>query len=228
VVASSTSTQRLLDELQSLARLEVFDPGVYLARLDEELGTAATIAELEATDAALREALASIDALAQRAMRIRLDHALAADSSIPVPTRKVFAGTVVAYADDLERLRTRARDISVRAAPASADAVAAVVVDAARATLELRAELGHGVLALARARAESALPLSQAAARDRHADDAVRMRWSAIRRDLEAIVDRPTRIAEAALADRLAALPPLLDEPEPERELTRGELLELD
>jgi hypothetical protein len=45
--------------------------------------------------AKLAAALGRIDAMIARAMRIRLDHALAADTSIGAPTRSVFASTIV-------------------------------------------------------------------------------------------------------------------------------------
>jgi hypothetical protein len=70
-------------------------------RLAEELPSAATLAELEARDAARAGALVRIDAMIARAMRIRLDHALAADTSIGAPTRSVFASTIVGYAGRL-------------------------------------------------------------------------------------------------------------------------------
>jgi hypothetical protein len=225
----AASAQQVLDEVHALARLDAFDPEVYLARLAGELpAEAATIDELAARDEQLRGALSAIDAFAARAMKIRLDHALAADNSIPAPTRKVFAGTVLSYATSLDTLRERVRDVASRLDPRGAAATADLVVAAAQATLGMRDALRAGVLARARSFAEAALPAAVARAKDLGTDDKLRERWSAVRRDLETIALRPEAIAAASHADRLAAWPALLDEPQPEPERTFGELLELD
>ena len=225
-----STAQHVLDQAYSLPRIEALaaEPGVYAERLAEELPSAATLAELEARDAALASALGQIDAMIVRAMRIRLDHALAADTSIGAPTRSVFASTIVGYAGRLTLLAERARDVAMRGRAGDPDAIAQAVVDAARAILDLRDGLRDGVLALIRALAEAAAPDADRRARDRQLDDAERRRWSAVRRELEAVAADPERVASAAMAGRLAAHPPQLDEPEPGKELTHADLLELD
>lgn len=225
-----SSAQHVLDQLHSLARLEAFEaePGAYAERLAAELPAAATLAELEARDAALAGALRQIDAMIARAMRIRLDHVLAADTSIGAPTRNVFATTIVGYAGKLPLLAQRARDVAARGSAADPDRIAESVLDAARSVLGLRDAVRAGVLALICALAEAAIPQADGRARDRHLDEAARRRWSAARRDLEAVAADPARVLAAAMLARLAALPDQLDEPEPERELTFADMLELD
>ena len=225
-----TAAQHVLDQACSLLRIEALaaEPSVYAERLAEELPSAAMLTELVARDAALADALGRIDAMVARAMRISLDHALAADTSIGAPTRSVFASTIVGYAGRLSLLAERARDVAVRGRAGDPDAVAQAVIDAARAVLDLRDGLRAGVLALIRALAETAAPDADRCARDRQLDDAERRRWSAMRRELEAIVADPERVSGATMTARLAAHPAQLDEPEPGKEVTLADLIELD
>jgi len=220
--------QRLLDAIQSLPAIEAPIAARYAEELAAELPAGATQADLAAGDAALAAALAHVDATATRVMRIRLDHALAADSSIEPTTRRVFAHTVVGYAENLGLLESRARDVAARGKARDPGATAALVVDAARATLAWRDELREPVLALARGRAAAAVATADASARDRQLGEPERKRWSALRRELEAIAADPERVASAPLATRLAAWPEQLDEPEAAREPTLAELIELD
>jgi hypothetical protein len=225
-----TAAQHILDQACSLARLAALeaDPAPYLEQLAAELPGAASLAGLEARDAALTAALGQIDALIARAMRIRLDHALASDTSIGAPTRSVFASTITGYAGRLSLLEQRARDVAVRGRAAAPDLVAASVVEAARAALALRDALRAGVLALIADGARAAIADADRRARDRNLDEPQRRRWSAVRRDLEAVAADPDRVRAAPMAARLAALPDQLDEPEPGREPTFADLLELD
>jgi hypothetical protein len=225
-----SAAQHILDQACSLARIAALeaDPAVYAEQLAAELPGAATLGELEARDAALVAALGQIDAMIARAMRIRLDHALASDSSIGAPTRSVFASTITGYAGRLSLLEQRARDVAVRGRAADPDRVAEAVVEAARTALALRAVLRDGVLALIRDGARAAIAAADRRARDRRLDEPERRQWSAARRDLEAVAAEPERVLAAPMAARLAALPDQLDEPEPDREPTLAELLELD
>jgi len=225
-----SSAHDVLDHIRSLARLEALEaePGTYAERLAAEQSPAATLAELEARDAGLAGALGDIDAMIARAMRIRLDHALATDSSIGAPTRSVFASTIAGYAGRLPQLAQRARDVAVRGGAADPDGVADAVVDAARAVLGLRDALRAGVLDLVRALAAAAAPGADQRARDRNLDEPARRRWSAARRDLEAVAADPERVCTAAMTARLDAMPDQLDEPAPGRELTFADMLELD
>jgi hypothetical protein len=141
-----------LDHVQSLAAIEALVPEAYAAEVAARLPD-----EGEARDAALAAALAHIEATSARIMRIRLDHALAADTSIGAPMRRVFAQTVVAYVADLDLLARRALDVAARGGAGDPAGVAQLVVDAARATLVLRDALRRPVLALVRERAEAAL-----------------------------------------------------------------------
>jgi hypothetical protein len=211
-----------LDHVQSLAAIEALPPEAYAAEV-----AAALPADLEARDAALAAALAHIDATAIRIMRIRLDHALANDTSIGAPTRRVFAQTVVAYVADLDLLARRALDVAARGGAGDPAGAAQLVVDAARATLVQREALSSPVLSLVRDLAAASVADADRRARDRTLDDAQRRRWSAIRRELEALAADPARVA-TPFAQRLATWPAQLDEPAPEAEPTFAELLELD
>lgn len=222
------AAQQLLDHVQSLAAIDALDPAHYASQLAGELPGATTLAELEARDAQLAAALAAIEALIARVMRIRLEHALAADTAIAAPTRRVFAQTIASYAGNLGLLEQRARDVAARGGARDPDATAAVVVEAARASLELRGALLAGVLAVVRDVAAASLPEAVRCARDRHRAEPERKRWSAARRELEALAAEPARIVSAPWAARVAALPEQLDEPAPEPEPSLADLIELD
>src|SRR4051812_46374798 len=91
-----SGAQRILDQVQSRAAIEALAeaPGRYAEVLGEELPQAAsTLTDLEHRDAFLTDGIAAIDTLTARVMRIMLDHALATDTSIGAPSRKVFAST---------------------------------------------------------------------------------------------------------------------------------------
>ena len=224
-----TAAQHLLDQVQSPARIDALaaDPGRYAALLADELGPAATLDALEARDASLREALAQVDAMIERAARLRFEHALAHDPAIGAPTRKVFAATIVSYAGRLELLAARVRDLAARGGAAHPGDVADRATEVAGAVLALRADVQRGVLVRVRELAAAAVPDADRHARDRTLDDATRQRWSAMRRELEALALEPARIG-AALADRLAAWPAQLDEPAAEPERTFADMIELD
>lgn len=224
-----SSAQDALDRVHSLANLEALEaePGVVAERL-AALPCPASTAELEARDALLTDTLGQIDIMCTRAMRLRLDHALAADTSIAAPTRNVFALTIVGYANRLTLLESRARDIATRGRSPDPEAVVDAVVEAARRTLDLRDVIREGVLAVVSELARATVPAADQYARDRKRPEPERKRWSAARRDLEALVQEPERILAAPLAARMAALPVELDEPAAEPEPSMAELLELD
>ncbi len=232
VIASPAmiSAQHLLDRVQSLARIDELaaDPAQFTAALAAELPAATSIAELEARDAALARGLAQVDVMVARATRVALEHALADDPSIGPPTRNVFATTIVSYADELPLLAQRARDVAERGRSPDPDAPTARVVDTARAMLALRDALHAAVLALARDLATAALPDARARALDRRLEEATRRRWSAGRRDLEALIAEPRRLLAGPMAARLAALPDELDEPDRTNEPTFAEMIELE
>lgn len=214
-----------LDRVQSLASIEALEtePARFADELASELPD-----ELEPRDAAFAQALRHIDDAAARIMRIRLEHALANDSSLAAPTRKVFTSTVLSYAGKLDVLGDRVRDLAARGRAADPGGVADAVVEAARRTLALREAVRAPVLALIGERATAAILDADRRARDRKLDDRERKRWSAVRRDLEAIAEHPERVLAAPFAARVAAWPEQLDEPAPEREPTLAELIELD
>lgn len=221
----------VLDRVHSLGAVAALaaDPGAYLGALERDLAAApATLAGLEARDAALRAALGAIDALAARAMRLQLDHALAADASIAPVTRNVFATTIVSYAGSLERLADRAADVAARGGARDPGAVAGSVVGAARTVLALRDRLRAGVLELARDLAAASAPDADRLARDRRLEAAPRTRWGQARRDLEAVAADPSALVGAPMAARMAAYPAQLDEPPAEAEPTFVSMIELD
>ena len=224
-----SSAQDLLDRVHSLEQLAGLEaePGAVIERLRSELPPATSLSDLEARDATLSSLVNAIDVMCARAMRVRLEHVLAADTSIGPPTRKVFASTVTGYADNLSLLAERARDIAERGRAVDPEAVADVIVTAARSVLDLRATLRADVLAMIRELAKTTIPDADRRARDRKLPDLERKRWSAVRRDLEAVTADPDRMLVAPMATRLAALPVELDEPAPEPEPGFKDLLEL-
>jgi hypothetical protein len=225
-----SQAQQLLDQIQSPARIDAAqaDPAAYAERLAAELGPAATLDELDARDARLRQAVIQLDAAIERVARIRFDHALAGDAALAAPTRKVFAATIASYAGRLELLEARARDAAARGGARDPDGVASRLGAAASGVLALRAAMRASVLAVIRDLAAAAAPAADRCARDRALDEPVRRRWSAARRDLEAVASRPEHILAAAMAARLAALPEQLDEPDPGGEPTFADMIELD
>ncbi len=222
------TASRVLDQVQSLAQVEAFEPRVYAEQLAAEIAPVETREDIAARDDVLRDAIARIEETATRIMRIRLEHALVGDSSISVPTRKVFSHTVASYAGRVDLLRNRAHDIAERAGSHDPAAAARIVVDAAEATLAQRAELIRGVLDLAARLAADVAPNADAKARDRREAEAPRQQWSAVRGELEEIAVRPERILGKTFAVRLASWESLLDEPPPEKEPSLADLLELD
>ena len=223
-----TRAKHKLDAVQSLAAIEALDPASYAKDVIAESPAAVTIAELEARDAYLTTALQGIDDVVSRAMKIHLEHALAHDTSIGAPSRRVFAQTVASYASDLERLGDRARDLAARGGSANPAAIATTVVDAARASLDLGEELRAGVLDHVRATALAVIPDADRRARDDTTGEAIRKRWSTVRRDAEMVAEDPTRILAAPFAKRIAAWPEQLDEPAPKPEVHPSDLIELD
>jgi hypothetical protein len=224
------SAQRVLDQVYSLAGVVALEgaPGAYAEALAAEVPAAATLPEIEARDAMLAGALAQIDAMLVRAMKLRLEHALADDASIGPPTRAVFAHTIVSYAGRLSLLEDRARDVAARGGAGNPGWVADAVVGAARKVLALGEAVRADVLALVRDLGQAAAPLADRHARDPALDEPTRRRWSAARRDLEAVAADPLRMASAPMAARMAALPEQLDEPAPGPELSFADFIELD
>lgn len=222
------TAQHVLDQLQSISRIEGFAADGYVEQLAGELPAIAAIGDLEARDAQLRDALAAIDGAIERVARIRIDHALADDTSLPAATRKMFATTVLSYDGKLELLAARAQDAAGRGGSIYPADVAYRLTEAARAAIALRVTLRGGVLELIRTRSASTLPIAAEHARDRRLEDAIRKRWSAVRRDLEILADDPARISVAPMPARLAAWPDQIDDPDPASEPTFADMIELD
>jgi hypothetical protein len=221
------SAQQLLDAVHAPAQIDAFDPAAYVARLVEELdGGTVSMASLEATDEQVRTALLAIDAFSARCMRIRLDHLLAADTSVAPPLRKVLAGTVTNYAGDLALLRERVVAVASRVDPRGAGATADRIVDLARQVLDARNDLYERVLDGAKQIASARIAAARQAARDRYSEEPVRRRWTAALRDLEQVVERPARIIEAPWRERMKTVvgpdEPVEEAPEP----SLGELIE--
>jgi hypothetical protein len=224
------SSRAVLDQVYSLARIEALeaDPGAYASAVAAEIAPAGSLAELEARDHQLAVALAQIDTAMTRVMRVRLDHALASDTSIAPPTRTVFASTIGKYTHDLPLLAQRVCEQATRGGATDPEDVAITVVDAARRTLALREALRAPALALIRSLATATRPDIERNAMDRERSDAERKKWSALRRDVETVIATPTHVSSAPLATRLAALPEQIDEPPPGPEVTFADMIELD
>jgi hypothetical protein len=213
----------VLSRLHTRLSIDAFDVAHYVVNV----APASTLAELEARDASFAAALAEIDETMTRVMRIELDTALADDTSLPTPTRKVFAGTIAAYAGKVDVLAQRVREQAARGGAPNVEAVAAAVEGAARKTLALRDALRTKVLVAAEAAAREAVADADRQAKDRTLDDATRKQWSAMRRELEITASDPMRVTRR-LAERLAIWPEQIDEGEPEREVTFADMIELD
>jgi hypothetical protein len=224
------SAKSLLDRVHSRAAIAELDAAEYERLLAQEVTSSEelSLALLEQRDAGIRRAIADIEELATRAMRIELDHVLADDTSIATPTRKVFAATIASYAHNIALLEDRARDIAARGGAREPAAVASAVVAAANQTFAVRGALISLVLQLAHDLARVAVADADKRAKDRTLDEASRKRWSAVRRELEAIVADPVRIAAAPWATRIAEHPEQIDEPPPEAEVTFADMIELD
>jgi hypothetical protein len=225
------SVQRYLDRVQTYAKVADLriDPGEYAACVAEELPPAAeTLADLEARDAAFANALAGLDEMFQRVMRLELDRALADDTSIAAPTRKVFATTIIGYAGNLGLLQGRAQDVAARGRAADPAGVARLVVEAATRTLTLRDEIRQPVFDLVRTTAQAAVAHATKRATDRTLDDTWRTKWSAARRELEALAADPARLETGPWTARIAAHPEQIDEPPPEKEVTFADMIEMD
>ena len=212
-----------LSRLHTRAALEAFSVDDYAV----EVPGASTLSDLETRDAVFGAALAEIDDAMTRVMRIELDHVLADDTSIAPPTRKVFAGTINAYANNVELLASRARDVAARGRAADVESVVSAVTGAAARTLGLRDALRAKVFESAMTTARDSATEADARARDLKLDDAVRKKWSAWRRELEAIASDPTRVT-APIAARLASWPEQIDDPAPEAEVTFADMIEID
>lgn len=219
---------RILDQVQSLAHVEALAPGDYAEQLAGELGPVETRDDIAARDDLLRAGFTRIDATCVRIMRIRLEHALADDTAIAAPTRKVFAQTVADYTGRLDVLETRARDVAARNGARDPGEIADRLVRAAEATLAVRSALYESLLALVARLAAAEAPMADAKARDRREAEPPRRLWSAVRRELEAIAARPERVLEAPFAVRVAGWESLLDDPDPEQEPSLADLIELD
>lgn len=230
VTLGAVSSRDVLDQVYSLANLTAFAaaPESFRDALAAELGEATTLAGFESSDASLRGALDAVDSMAIRAMRLRLDHALALEPAVPPVTRNVFATTIVQYAGNVELLGQRIRDVATRGCARDVDAVVRDVVGAARDVLALRDGLRVDVLELARERAKAGVGIADSAARDKRLDEATRGKWSRVRRDLEAVANDPSRIVGAAMPERTAKFDEQIDEPAPAPEPSVADLLELD
>jgi hypothetical protein len=222
--------QRTLDQVYSLAQLEALErePALYLDRLAAELGGAKTLDELSARDATWIAALSAIDTMIIRAMKVRLDQALALEASVPAVTRNVFATTIVQYAGRLELLGQRVHDVAARGGAHHPSDVTDAVLAAARTVLGLRDTLRVGVLELIRARCAADIAEADRHARDRALDDTQRKQWSRARRDLEALAADPSSALAGPWRARLAAYPEQLDDAPAGPELSFADLIELD
>ncbi len=148
--ATSKSSQQRLDEVTRLNQVDAFDVPGYLdaLALEVEAAVAEAANPAEAIDETLRGALTAIDSFAGRTMRIRLNHALADDASVPAQFRTYLATRILDYADDLDQLRARVHQVVGRVDPHGVTNTANTIVGAADRVLTVRAQLRQGVLAM--------------------------------------------------------------------------------
>jgi len=226
------SALRILDEIQSLAQLDAFDPASFLAAVNEAARPGgARLADVGGELDGARGLLGEIDRFTQKAMRIRLHHL---SDPLPLQLRTLLYSTIVSYERDPSLLRDRVAAMLGRIDPSTAAALTRQVCDAAARVLATRAALRRGVVEMAQRSAAAWLPAARRAARDRtHADDE-RESWSRARVDLEQIAARGETIEEGSFADRLKKITPpaATSEEPPEEEMDptskRFSLLELD
>jgi hypothetical protein len=215
----------LLDQVQHLRELDALEaagPGRFAAALQGDLGAGdETLGTLGAQLDALRQALASVDQFARKAMGIRLTHLLATAPVTP-QFRTLVASTVTSYAGDTALLRRRLGG-------SLSEGLLDEVVAAAERVLGLGQALRRAILELGRQVATAQAPWVQKAGRDRSLPDLERNRLRKARVDLEGLGERPERIGDAPFEERLKAHP--LPEEEPVVEATedrRFSLLEID
>jgi len=220
--------KQLLDAIHTQPALAALEHGAYADAVIGETPAAVTLAEIEARDRFLAAALHQIDDAIGRFMKIRLDHALADDTSIGAPTRKVFAQTIASYAANLEALGDRVRDLATRGRSPNPEAVVRAVLDAARDTFSDREALRAGVLVHITGLAVAGVAQADHQARDTTVPEAQRTKWSAVRRDFEVLAADPEKIVAAAWSARIASWPEQLDEPPPKPEVHPSDLIELD
>jgi len=149
-VSTTKSAQQLLDEVNRLAQVEAFDVERFLDQLGIEVARDedGSSESLETRDARIRGVLAAFDAFSARVMRIRIDHVLGSDTSVPPRFRTYLATRVLDFDGELDRLRARVAQVAARVDPDGASDTAAAVADAADKVLALRARLRQGVLSM--------------------------------------------------------------------------------
>jgi hypothetical protein len=223
---------RLLDEIQSLAQLDAFDPGVFVASVRDAARPAeARLADVGGELDGARGLLTAIDRFTEKAMRIRMNHL---SDPLPQQLRTLLYSTIVSYEHDPALLRQRVAAMLGRVDPSTAAALTRQVCDAAASALATRAALRRGVVELAQRSAAAWLPAARRAARDRTQADDERESWSRARVDLEQIAARGETIEAGSFAERLGKITPPTaeatdsDEPETDPATKRFSLLELD
>jgi hypothetical protein len=212
----------MLDEVQTLAQLEAFDPERFLQL---ELAPVATPSELGAVLDELRRLLDAVDRFAQKAMAIRLN-LLGADP-IPREFRLLLKTTVIKYHGQVELLRGRVMAAMARVDQQQAAEVTGRVMDAAERVLELHGRLRGGLLQKAAAVAAAEAPAAEKRGRDRTLPERGEWRKAAI--DLRQIAADPRHLETASFAERMKKIPTPEEEPETEsQEEKRFSLIEID
>jgi hypothetical protein len=212
----------LLDEVQSPAQLEAFDPGRFAALIAEETpAVGRTLAGLGDVLDALRGLFGDVERFVEEAMRIRL-HQL--PEPLPPQVRTLLSSTIGTYAREPGLLGERVAAIVTRLRRA---ADAEPILDAARRTLEARAALRQAVLEAARRVAGEWTEVARKAARDRSQPDEERERWGKARADLLELAARGEVLEEGRFEERLARRTPI-EEVEEDPAVTRFSLIEID
>ncbi len=219
----------MLDEIYRLDQLDSFNPEEFLDRVAHETASLPgdTIAAHGAQLDALRARFVEIDRFASRLMGIRLTQD-AQMVPVPVQLRTLVTATVVSYDGKLDVLRDRVYAALLRSDPATAQATTTHVMDAAERVLATRSVLYGGVLELAQKLADTRMETVSRSAKNRALSEAERRRWGQARVDLEQLGAEPLGFLAASFADRIGKIAPPPDEPEPESQINRATLLEVD
>lgn len=207
----SKAAREHLDRVQHTRDIDGFEVDRFRALLGGDPGAASPALDgVGATLDELHGLLAEVDRFASKCMRILL---VQDPRAIELPDKlRIWAVAMVAsFAGDPGALGERIRSSLSRSPSARETAVA--VEEVATRVLALRAALHQAVRDYARGIANGALG---ATGRPLPADPAERQRARLARKDLELVAADPRRLGEGRLEDRLRALPPLPDEPDPE------------
>lgn len=193
------SAHHLLDEILHLPQLVSFSPERFTILLVEEVSdgikTDPDPEELKRHLDGLLVLLGEVERFTQKAMGIRLNHALS-EAPVTPQFRTLLTATVTAYAADISVLRERIVASLRGITQERAQEIADQVERAASEVLHLRQSLRGGIEQTVRMLCEKSLPCARRRANDRLLPDKERHAYKLLREDLEHLAQRPRAIVE--------------------------------